>query len=469
MKKESLKTVLSTSFLIVITFLAIGYTKMREIQTPDLKYSDVVRLSGALTEEKIFTQGDGRFGFSLVLDAENVLKNVCPDEKNVDLVIVLDQSGSMSGKKITDAKQAILNLLSALSDQDRFGLVGYANYAQIHSGLINVTQANRNHLASIVQSIQPDGGTNLGEGLKTGIRMFETSQATGNISKIILVSDGLANQGITDPQELTQLADNAARKEFPVCAVGVGTDFNEILMTGIADRGMGGYYFLETPESFFHVFSKEFTNSKKIVASSIEIRIPLSDDVVLESAGGYPVTIKNGYARFYPGELLSGATRRLFLQFRVPTGKERSFRISDIEASYRYKGKTWYSNLKEDFKVYCVNDLDEALQSIDKNEWEQKVLQNDFSSLKESVANAIRLGRKKEALQEIKTYREEQQAVNAVVGSVVVAENIDKDLRSMEDTVNDTFSGSRYEVEAKQKVRSKSLQFEAYKSKRDKN
>ncbi|MBU0992312.1 MAG: VWA domain-containing protein [Proteobacteria bacterium] len=467
MKKESLKTVLSTSFLIVITFLAIGYTKMRENKIPELKYPDVVRLSGALTEEKIFTKGDGRFGFSLVLDADNVLKNVCPDERNVDMVIVLDQSGSMSGKKISDAKQAIIKLLSALSDQDRFGLVGYANYAQIHSGLVNVTPANRNHLESIVRSIQPDGGTNLGEGLNQGLRMLETSHPAGNTAKIMLVSDGLANQGITDPQKLTQMAENAARKEFPVCAVGVGTDFNEMLMTGIADRGMGGYYFLETPDSFFQVFSKEFYNSKRIVASSIEIRIPLSDDVILESAGGYPVTLKNGYASFCPGELLSGATRRLFLQFRVPAQKERSFKISGIEASYRYKDKTWYSRLREDFSVYCVNDRDEALASINKNEWEQKVLQSDYSSLKEEVAFDIKRGKKQDALNKIDMYREKQQVVNAVVGSDMVSENLDKDLRSIEETVNDTFNGPQCEIEKKQKTYSKSLQFEAYKGKRD--
>ena len=468
MKKDTIKAIWITSFLVGVTFLTLSYATMRGEVPDNPADTGVVHLKGALTEEKILMNGDGRFGFSLEMTAEDVMEDVETQPSNVDMVIVLDQSGSMSGSKIDDARQAILKLLAVLSSRDRFGLVGYADQAKVYSEIVHVTPGNRSQLESIVRAIRPEGGTNLGAGLSLGMRMHDLARPMGNNARIVLVSDGLANQGIVDPESLTAMANQSAQNGCPVSAVGVGNDFNEMLMTGIADRGLGGYYFLETPDAFFHVFSKELSFSKTVAASSIEVRIPLQEGLVLESAGGYPISVQEGCAVFYPGEIRSGTSRKLYLKFRAPVHREGAFSISDIQVAYRSNDEPGVASLKDRFQVTCTSDREKAYASINKEEWEQQVLQDDYNTLKEEVAMDVKAGKKSDALKKITAYRDKQETLNAVVGSARVAENLTEDLGKIEAAVNDTFEGTHHDVARKQKTMSKVLQFEAYQGKRDK-
>ena len=468
MKKDTINAIWFISLLVGVTFLTLSYATMREDLPGNTADSGIVHLKGALTEEKILMNGDGRFGFSLEMNADDVIEEGDSAPTHVDMVIVLDQSGSMSGRKIDDAKQAILNLLAALSPRDRFGLVGYSDQATVYGEIGHVTAQRRSQLESIVRAIRPEGGTNLGAGLSLGIRMHELARSMGNNGRIVLVSDGLANQGITDPASLTGMADQSAQNGCPVSAVGVGNDFNEMLMTGIADRGMGGYYFLETPDTFSQVFLNELSFSKKVAASLIEVRIPLKDGLVLESAGGYPISVQEGCAVFYPGELHSGTTRKLYLKFRAPAHHEGTFSIDNIQVAYRFNDEQRFASLKDRFRVTCTPDRAQAYASINKEEWEQQVIQDDYNTLKEEVAGFVKAGKKDDALKKITAYREKQQAVNAVVGSAKVADNLDEGLRKIEETVEDTFKGASHEVARKQKKMSKVFQFEAYQGKRDK-
>jgi Ca-activated chloride channel family protein len=117
----------------------------------------------------------------------------------------------------------------------------------------------------------------------------------------MLISDGLANQGITSPRDLGQMAARATEWGVGVSTVGVGYDFNEVLMTTIADYGAGNYYFLENPQAFAEVFKKEFEATRNVVAGNAELRIPLHDGVQLLDAGGYPITMVGQSCRYSPG------------------------------------------------------------------------------------------------------------------------------------------------------------------------
>jgi len=321
-------------------------------------------------------------------------------------------------------------------------------------------------LKTIINRISTGGATNLGAGLQEGINVLQSARQNGNARKIILISDGLANRGIMDPASLGNMAAVAVEKEFGVSTVGVGTSFNEHLMTHIADRGAGNYYYLEDPNAFAAVFQKEFQNSRTAVATSTEVRIPLTGGISLVDAAGYPVEIKNNQAIFYPGDLLSGQTRKLFLTLRVPTNEEGTFEIRGISARYLHRGHPYTIKLSKPFQIACVKDQNEVFASIDKSEWEEKVLREDYNRLREEVATDIKKGNKKEALDRIKKYHDEQQSVNSVIGSSQVADNLDKDLEDLRGVVKQTFQGEPAEVEHKQKKNAKALQYEGYAGRR---
>ncbi|MEA2084665.1 MAG: VWA domain-containing protein [Thermodesulfobacteriota bacterium] len=467
MKQKYVKTFFLIVSLIAVTGAVMVYSSNGNPIAAGTKPGNpgengIVTITGSLTQDKVLVGEDGIVTLSLNMHADEVIKPDNGDIRNVDIVIVLDRSGSMQGAKIRDAKAAVLNLLSNLSAKDRFALVSYSDSVQKNCDMIKVTGDNREQLEAAIKRISANGGTNLGAGLQTGINVLMSAARNGNAGKIILISDGLANQGVTDPASLGSMASIATEKDFAVSTVGVGADFNEILMTLLADKGTGNYYYLENPDAFAEVFQKEFLNSRAAVATSMEVRIPLSEGVSLLNAAGYPIKVKNNHAVFYPGEFRSGQTRKLFLTLRVPTNKERKYELDNINVRYLHNGSPCIAKLSESFQIACVKNQKEVVASIDKEEWEEKVLKHDYNRLKEEVAIDIKKGNEKNAINRIERYCSEQQALNLSIGSGKVAENLDKDIDELTGFVRQTFKGKPEDVFQKQKKNSKSLQYDGY-------
>jgi len=472
MKTNRIKSFFLIILLIAVTAGTMAYSSGRAkmlfsswtstVQHPTPVQSGIVRIWGNLIQNKILQGSDGTVNLSLTIKAEDLVEHVATATRHVDMVIVLDRSGSMQGKKISDARQAALKLLSQLSGQDRFALVTYSDNVHQSSGLMIVSAANRKYLASLISGIHAGGGTNLGAGLEQGIETLVSTNRIGNAGKLILISDGLANKGITRPQDLADMAGIAVQKEFTVSTVGVGTDFNEYLMTAIADRGTGNYYYLENFNAFAAVFQKEFNYSRATVASRVSVQLPLKDGISLVDAAGYPISIQNGTAVFYPGDLRSGQTRKLFLTLRVPSHTLRDFELKDVQVNYMHNGSAFETIFEGTLTVACVKNRQEVYSSIDKTGWTQKVLQEDFNKLKQEIAHDIKAGKKESALKRIDNYHKEQEEINAAVGSQEVEKNLKKDLKQLRVVVEDTFQGAPTAVQEKQKLNSKSLQYEGY-------
>ncbi len=475
MKKHQIKNLVLITVLILATGGAMAYSSNQPgglfsnfISSPPLRADDgdILRASGHLVQNKVLLGADGAVGLRLTLQAGDLATGDHPEARNVDMVIVLDRSGSMQGSKLEDARQAILNLLSNLSARDRFALVTYSDGFHIASELVNVTPERRPHLAAAVNRVCAGGGTNLGAGLQAGINLLGTPVRSGNAGRVILISDGLANRGITDLKSLAGIAASAVESEFAISTVGVGVEFNEQLMTAIADRGTGSYYYLENPAAFAEVFQQEFYNTRTAGITGLKIHIPVNNGIRLSDAAGYPIDTRNGQAVFYPGRLRYGQTRNLYLTLQVATHRQRTFKLDGIQIHYQHNGRTHVAALDESFTIACVNDPQRVYSSIDKRRWSQITINEEFNRLKQDVAADIKSGKKQEALEKIEKYYNEKEAVNAVVGSAEVTDNLDRDVKELKTMVKDTFEGSPAAVQQKQKSTAKSLQYEGYRGRR---
>ncbi len=422
-----------------------------------------------LVQDKVLIGSDGRVALALTLKAPALESSVELGQQASDLVIVLDRSGSMSGRKMEDARKAVQQLIHRLGASDRLALVSYANDVRTVFPLGPMDDARRMQAQTALNQVTAAGGTNLGAGLHQGIQTLMHATAAGRQRRVILISDGKANQGITDPGALGSMAASALAHRFSVSTVGVGYDFNEILMTTVADHGAGQYYFLENPDALAQVFEKELQLTRAVAASSLEVRIPLAQDVRLVDAGGYPIEARDGYAVIHPGDLLSSQQRKLFLTFQVPTHKGDHFPIGALQVRYQHNGSTHDAQSKDGLRIACVADAAVVVSSIDRTAWGEQVVKEDFSQLKEEVAAAIRSGHKDKALQHIQDYEGRKRRLNASVGSAKVSKNLEQDIRQLRERVEDTFSGAPAAVEAKKKQRSKQLQYEGYQNRRDKN
>jgi Ca-activated chloride channel homolog len=428
----------------------------------------VVSISTQVVQDKILKGGDGRVSVALNLAAAR-LPTVDPESPPpTDLVIVLDRSGSMQGRKLDDARRAVTALLDQMGGDDRLALVTYADRVQTQSALVPVNPVNRNRLGSVLAQVQAGGGTNLGEGLSRGIGLLTRARDVDRRRKVILISDGLANQGITDPVALGRMASAAVENRFSISTVGVGLDFNELLMTAIADRGAGQYHFLENPAVFARVFAEELQASRQVAAADVAIRIPLSPDVHLLSAGGYPISHKNNLAVVRPGDLLSGRQRTLYLTFQVSTDAEKNVDLGRVQMQYRHEGSVQTAAAPASMRVACVKDPAAVTASIRRDAWADQVVQEAFSRLKEAVAADIRDGDQERAQSRIRKYEAKQATINTVVGSGKVARNLTSDVKALRRQVDETFAGAPAAVAEKKKQTSKSLQFDGYKQRRSK-
>jgi len=476
MKNKRLKHFLLITILVAATGAAMAYSSNRNglfsrnptpVATPHPSGKHgIVSVSGILVQDKVLQGSAGTIGLNLTLKADEISAPGSDDAANVDLVIVMDRSGSMKGLKINYAREAVLKLLSSLGAEDRFALVTYSDDVQVDCDLLRVAPGNREKMAAAVNSVRVGGGTNLGAGLQTGINILRSSGRSLNTAKVILISDGLANKGITDVGALGDIAAAAVNNEFAVSTVGVGSDFNEYLMTAIADQGTGSYHYLENPAAFAEVFQKEFYETRQSVATNLKVQIPVNGDIRLIDAAGYPITHQNGYAVFYPGSLRSGQVRNLYLTLQVPTGSLRDFELKHIDVLYNRNGQAYAVGLADSFKIACVKDPAMVFSSIDASSWSDKVIREDFNRLKQEVAADIKAGRKQQAMSRISQYHSEQEAANEVIGSAQVAENLDKDLKELQTFVEDTFQGAPAAVRQKQNSNAKALQYEGYSGRR---
>ena len=476
MKTSRSKSILFVLCLIFATGAAMAYSARGQKQIlpgttvipgfQGINKTGPLTVSGKLTQNKILQGSEGRVNLALTLRSEDETDIVSGPFNHVDMVVVLDRSGSMKGSKISDARRAVLKLLARLSPKDRFALVTYSDGVQQFSGLRAVTDAYRQQMGAVIQRIRPGGGTNLGAGLQAGLDLLVSAEPNKNSGKVILISDGLANKGIRDPHLLGNIAKIAMGKEFAVSTVGVGVDFNEVLMTRIADQGAGNYYYLENPAAFADVFQKEFYATRNTAVTGVSVRVPLESGISLVHASGYPITLENRHAVFHPGNLRADQTRKIFLTFRIPSDTRGSFEIEGIEVRYFHNGTSFTTTLPETFQIACIKDPKRVLLSIDKSVWSDQVIYEDYNRLKQEVAGDIKAGKKARALDRIDKYRQEKKVLNATVASEAVAENLDEDVKELEQRVKGTFQGSPSAVLEKQKSSAKALQYEGYRGRR---
>lgn len=206
----------------------------------------------------------------------------------LSLAIVIDRSGSMSGDKIVQARAAAKGIIERLNEGDAVSLVQYDDTADVVVPLIAMSPAGKKRLAAAIDKVTDRGGTNLHGGMVLGRDQIAGAIKAGSVNRVILLSDGLANVGITDPSVIASVAGTAADRGIRITTVGVGDDYNEDLMETIAETGRGAYYYVQKAADLESVFAREITSLSGTVASNVELTLePLCAGVAIEEIYGY--------------------------------------------------------------------------------------------------------------------------------------------------------------------------------------
>ena len=208
------------------------------------------------------------------------------------LAVVLDRSGSMGGEPLRQACRCTAAILERMGPQDRLAIVIYDNRAQVLRHCLPVTDLDAARKA--LAEVRAGGGTNLHLGWTVGVRELRLARQQDAISRVLLLSDGQANQGLIEPEELAAACAQAQAEGISTSTYGLGPTFGEGVMTAMARHGQGRSYYGETAEDLLDPFMEEFD-----LLSNLEAR---GLTVALATLPGVRVTQRNGYLTNPEGE-----------------------------------------------------------------------------------------------------------------------------------------------------------------------
>lgn len=240
-----------------------------------------------------------------------------PDRAPVNLALVIDRSGSMQGDKLRFVQQAAAHALDLLDDRDRVALVVYDDQVDLLAASAPVTPQRRQQLKEQIAAIRPGGLTDLGGGWLEGCRAI-ADQPSSAITRALLLTDGLANRGITDGEELTHHARELRMRGVSTSTLGVGLDFNEHLLEALAEQGGGRFYYIERPQQIPEVFRSELGALLTVVAHEAFLRIPLPRGVAVELIGDLPHERDHQQLRVFLGDICAGEERRIYTGVLTP-------------------------------------------------------------------------------------------------------------------------------------------------------
>jgi Ca-activated chloride channel family protein len=238
----------------------------------------------------------------------------------VNLSLVIDRSGSMSGDKIARAREAALELVHRLAPDDIISIIAFDTEVQTIVPAQRVGDAHG--LEAAICSIEAEGNTAIYGGVSRGAAEVRRHIEDGRyVNRVILLSDGLANVGPSSPEELGRLGYSLMKEGISVTTIGLGLGFNEDLMTRLAQRSDGNTYFVENSSDLPGIFNKELGDVLNVVARRVVIEIDFPEGVRPVNFVGREGSIRGQKAELALNQLYGGQEKFALIEVEVSPEK----------------------------------------------------------------------------------------------------------------------------------------------------
>lgn len=231
----------------------------------------------------------------------------------LNLSLVLDHSGSMSGDQMDDARRAVLDMLDKLHPEDRISVVAFSTRAEVLQPQETWSDVDRVALRRKVSALKPRGTTAMYAALQQGLNQVQKRYNAASINRVLLFSDGIPN----DPTNLVALAQNARSRNIAITTMGLGPYYNEDLMAQLADLSGGNYRFIKSSDQIETFFLAEKQSMEQIVARNVNVAFNLGPGVQVLQTLGSNAQVSGRSVRVFLGELGSAETRQVALKLRV--------------------------------------------------------------------------------------------------------------------------------------------------------
>ncbi|CAD8203694.1 unnamed protein product [Paramecium pentaurelia] len=237
----------------------------------------------------------------------------------VDLICLIDKSGSMRGEKIKMVKKTLILLLDFLGEQDRLQIITFNEQAQRLTPLKCLTEKNKQYFQSIISQIQPRGLTKISSATHIAFKQLDDKLYRNNVSSIFLLSDG------QDREALFEISNQIKhiKQVFTLYTFGFGEDYDAQLMTSICKLKNGYFYFVKDITLLDEYFAHAIGEIVSVIAEQIQINIssisikPMQDLQISKTYGNMWKQRGHIYDINIP-QLASGTRKDFVFEIQIP-------------------------------------------------------------------------------------------------------------------------------------------------------
>ena len=311
------------------------YNKPTENQAPLNKKLNI----SILQSQKLF---DKNTAFVISLSSQDNIER----ESDVDLICVIDISGSMKGKKLTQLKYSLKAIISFMTPKDRLCIILFNDKANIYLDLAYMTEETKKSYLEKIEKIVAKGGTNILSGLKKALEILKAEKMKENnnepmeerrVKTVMLLSDGYDND--YDTEEITNEVKNITKGQhlsFTLHTFGYGDDYDSNLMSKLAIIRDGSFFAVENIDKVQDYFVNALGGCMSIIYSEVKIRIRmLKENLKIKQVFGqdklFEFELKDNSFSFNLLQIISGKEYTYTFELELPELLQINENIFEVE------------------------------------------------------------------------------------------------------------------------------------------
>jgi Ca-activated chloride channel family protein len=205
---------------------------------------------------------------------------IAPEDRTAAfLIFVIDVSGSMDMEnRLELVKESLALLVDELREDDRVAIVVYSDNSRV---VLNPTPASESHdILDAINALHPEGSTNVDAGLRLGYDLAQSHMREGEITRVVVLSDGVANVDTTSPDGILRNISEGVDSGVTLSTIGFGMgNYNDVLMEQLANDGNGSYYYIDNLRQARRVFVHNLTGTLQVIGYDAKIQVEFNPEV----------------------------------------------------------------------------------------------------------------------------------------------------------------------------------------------
>lgn len=341
----------------------------------------------------------------------------------LNMALVIDRSGSMAQQgKLAFARKAAKILVDSMNPSDQLAVVEYDDQVNLLWPKSPVESPNL--IKQQIDSLTPRGSTNLTGGMMKGVDEVLKGMDKTDLNRVILLSDGLANQGITNPVEIKQLVRDAKRKGVYITTMGLGANYNEDLMQAIAESAAANYYFIENPNQMKRIFREEMSILFTTVAKDAKIIYTPVPGIKKIDVFGFPFKQKGDIFEIEQEDFYSEESRTLLLRLSIEPQNLGKMALGKLTLFYKDIIADKDKTIEKLISVTVIEDKEEVARTSDKKVLVEAVLLESEKE-HEDYVRLYEKGKMKDSLMGIQELANKLKKKNVGLGDVQISKKIE--------------------------------------------